>query len=80
MSYVYVLQSVGEPDRYYTGLGKDVEARLAAHNAGQSPHTSKFKPWRLISCHWFEQPQTAAAFERYLKSGSGRAFAQKRLR
>jgi putative endonuclease len=80
MHYVYVLQSVSDPTQFYTGLCKDVEARLRAHNAGQSPHTSKHKPWRLLSCHWFEQPETAAAFERYLKSGSGRAFAQKRLR
>jgi predicted GIY-YIG superfamily endonuclease len=80
MNYVYILQSLSEPDRFYTGLCKDVRSRLDAHNAGQSRHTSKYKPWKLVSCHWFEEPQTAAAFERYLKSGSGRAFAQKRLR
>jgi predicted GIY-YIG superfamily endonuclease len=57
-----------------------VQSRLTAHNAGQSPHTSKYKPWRLLSYHWFERQQTAAAFERYLKSGSGRAFALKRMR
>jgi predicted GIY-YIG superfamily endonuclease len=31
--FVYVLQSVRTPDRYYTGLTSDVPARLAAHNA-----------------------------------------------
>ncbi len=80
MNYVYILQSVGQPDQFYTGLCRDVEARLHAHNAGQSPHTVKYKPWKLLSFHWFERPETAAVFERYLKSGSGRAFAQKRLR
>ncbi len=80
MNCVYILQCIAEPDRFYTGLCKDVEARLAAHKAGQSPHTSKFKPWRFISSHGFEKPETAAAFERSLMSGSGRAFAQKRLR
>ncbi len=79
MNYVY-MQSLTEPDRFYTGLCKDMRSRLEAHNAGQSSHTSKYKPWKLVGCHWFEEPQTAAAFERYLKSGSGRAFAQKRLR
>ncbi|HEX8482925.1 MAG TPA: GIY-YIG nuclease family protein [Allosphingosinicella sp.] len=34
MNYVYILQSVSDPERFYTGLCKDVEARLAAHNAG----------------------------------------------
>ena len=80
MHYVYILQSVDHPDQFYTGLCKDVSSRLAAHNARQSPHTAKFAPWRLLSSHYFERPETAAAFERYLKTGSGRAFASKRLR
>jgi putative endonuclease len=78
--FVYTLQSIADPDQFYTGLTNDVSERLTAHDAGQSPHTSKFKPWRLISFHFFERPETAAAFERYLKSGSGRAFAKKHLR
>jgi predicted GIY-YIG superfamily endonuclease len=80
VNYVYVLQSIINPDEFYTGLCADVKQRLAAHNAGQSPHTSKYKPWRLVSAHYFADPAVAAAFERYLKSGSGRAFAAKRFR
>jgi len=80
MNYVYILQSVSHPDQIYTGLCNDVDARLSGHNAGQSPHTSKFRPWRLLSYHWFESEDTAVAFERYLKSGSGRAFARRHLR
>ena len=78
--FVYILQSTNHPEQFYTGLCLDVEHRLAAHNAGQSPHTAKYKPWKLLSFHWFERSETAAAFERYLKSGSGRAFAAKHLR
>jgi hypothetical protein len=37
MNYVYILQSVSHPDQFYTGLCKDVAARLSSHNAGQSP-------------------------------------------
>jgi len=80
VKYVYILQSLRQPDEFYTGLCADVQLRLAAHNAGQSQHTSKFKPWRLVSAHYFSDESVAAAFERYLKSGSGRAFAAKRLR
>jgi predicted GIY-YIG superfamily endonuclease len=80
MHFVYILQSISHPDQYYTGLCADVSARLSAHNAGQSPHTSKYKPWRLLCYHWFERQETAAAFERYLKSGFGRAFALRHLR
>ena len=80
MNYVYILQSLSHPDQFYTGLCADVETRLAAHNAGQSPHTSKYRPWHLLSHHYFADTSVAAAFERYLKTGSGRAFAAKRLR
>jgi putative endonuclease len=80
MNYVYILHSISHPGQFYTGLCKDVDARLVAHNAGQSPHTAKYKPWRLLSSHWFERPETAVAFERYLKTGSGGAFAIRHLR
>jgi putative endonuclease len=80
MNIVYILQSISDPEQFYTGLCEDVHARLSAHNAGQSPHTSKYKPWRLISYHYFSREDAAIAFERYLKSGSGRAFASKRFR
>lgn len=78
--HVYILQSIEYPNQFYTGLTNDVPDRLAAHNAGQSPHTSKYKPWRLLSAHYFDRPDAAASFERYLKTGSGRAFASKHLR
>ncbi|MGZ8335020.1 MAG: GIY-YIG nuclease family protein [Allosphingosinicella sp.] len=80
LNYVYILQSLKDPAQFYTGLCADVSKRLAAHNAGQSPHSSRHKPWRLVSFHYFEAPSTAAAFERYLKSGSGRAFALRHFR
>ena len=80
MNYVYILQSIDFPDRTYVGLADDLRKRLAAHNAGQSSHTSKFKPWRLITYVAFSDKAKAVAFERYLKSGSGQAFAKKRLR
>ena len=80
LNFVYIFQSVSEPDRFYTGLCCDVDARLRDRNAGKSRHTSKYKPWKLISFHYFERSETAAAFERYLKSGSGRAFALRHFR
>jgi predicted GIY-YIG superfamily endonuclease len=80
MNFVYILQSVEHPEQFYTGLCNDVQRRLEAHNAGQSLHTAKFKPWKLLSSHYFAHSETAVAFERYLKSGSGRAFALKHLR
>jgi putative endonuclease len=46
---------------------------------GGSPHTSKYRPWKLVAYFAFEEKSTAMAFEKYLKTGSGRAFAEKRL-
>ncbi len=79
MKYVYLLQSVSHPDQRYVGLTSDVQKRLTAHNAGQSLHTSKYLPWEIITFIAFTDESKAADFEKYLKSGSGRAFANKRF-
>lgn len=78
MKYVYILQSI-EADHFYIGLTDDIGGRLEVHNSGGSPHTSKYRPRRLKSYVAFSDPERAVAFERYLKSASGRAFAKKRL-
>jgi predicted GIY-YIG superfamily endonuclease len=80
MKYVYILQSVEFPAETYIGLTDNLRQRLAAHNAGQAKHTSKFKPWQLLTYVASSDEQKAVDFERYLKSSSGRAFAKKRLR
>ncbi|MBD3391493.1 MAG: GIY-YIG nuclease family protein [Chitinivibrionales bacterium] len=77
--YVYILQSASSRSRYYTGCTKDVQKRLDKHNSGQVPHTAKYPPWRVKTCIAFSDKRKAVAFERYLKSPSGRAFAKKRL-
>lgn len=79
MTYVYILQSVLFQERFYVGTTKDVSARLEEHNAGKGEHSSKHKPWRLKTYIGFSDEKKAFAFEKYLKSGSGRAFAKKRL-
>jgi len=80
MKYVYFLQSVDHPEQNYVGLADDLRSRFKTHNAGGSPHTAKYKPWRLVSHVAFSDHAKAVAFERYMKSASGRAFAKKRLR
>jgi predicted GIY-YIG superfamily endonuclease len=79
MWYVYIIRSVSNPDQEYTGATEDLRQRIAAHNAGKSAHTAKFKPWELLWYSAFSDKMTALAFETYLKSHSGRAFAKKRL-
>ena len=75
--YVYLLVDVATESHRYTGVTEDLTARLAKHNAGEVPHTSKFKPWKVEAYFAFETKEKAAAFEAYLKTGSGHAFANR---
>ena len=75
--FVYVLKTVDPGTRFYVGLTADVSARLVHHNEGHCPHTARYRPWELHVVIEFRDEQTALRFERYLKSGSGRAFAKR---
>ncbi len=77
---VYILQSESDSSRYYTGLTSNVAARLAAHNAGHSTHTASGQPWKIVVVVEFTNHDRALQFERYLKSGSGCAFAKRHFR
>ena len=77
MKYVYILQSLSHATEYYTGSTDNFTERLKAHNAGKSPHTAKYIPWKPVVVFYFADDQRAVDFERYLKSGSGRAFAKR---
>ena len=79
MYYVYLIESTAFPGQRYVGLTIDLKRRFQDHNNGKSPHTSKFRPWRLVTYVAFSSGTKAEAFERYLKSGSGHAFASKRF-
>jgi predicted GIY-YIG superfamily endonuclease len=77
MRYVYLLRSVSHSDQTYVGITDNLKRRLSDHNGGDSPHTAKWRPWKLVTAVAFADDAKAAAFEQYLKSGSGRAFATK---
>ncbi|MHC4714191.1 MAG: GIY-YIG nuclease family protein [Planctomycetota bacterium] len=79
MKYVYLLQSVPEPDKRYVGLTSDFQERLKQHNAGHSPHTARHRPWKTFVVVRFDDDEKAEAFEEYLKGGSGHAFANRHL-
>jgi predicted GIY-YIG superfamily endonuclease len=77
--YVYILHSGSHPDRFYSGFSTDIEKRLKCHNSGSVPATKPYHPWRIKTCIAFSDEIRARAFEQYLKTQSGRAFAKKRL-
>ena len=75
--FVYVLRNTNHDPDFYVGLTSDVNARLEDHNSGRCPHTVSRRPWQRHVVIEFSDERTAIHFERYLKSGSGRAFAKR---
>jgi predicted GIY-YIG superfamily endonuclease len=78
MFYVYILKSHPSPEgaeaHYYVGYTSDLKRRLAEHNRGDSPHTAKHLPWKLLNYFAFLSRRKAEEFEHYLKSRAGRRF------
>ena len=74
MIYVDLLESLQHAGERYVSVTRDLKTRIADHDAGKSPHTSKFRP-----CLAFSDEAKALAFERWLKQGSGHAFANRHL-
>jgi predicted GIY-YIG superfamily endonuclease len=79
MFFVYILSSINFPQKIYVGYTSDIEKRLAIHNDGGSEYTAKYKPWNLVGYVAFIDESKAITFEKYLKSGAGKAFASKHL-
>lgn len=77
MFYVYLLKLNNQ--KIYVGFTKNLKQRIQEHNSSKSPFTSKFRPVKLVFYSSFENEITAIKFEKYLKSGSGKAFRNKHL-
>ena len=75
--YVCILVSEIDKKHHYTRLTSELDERLKTRNAGQVPHTAKYRPWRIENAFAFRSREKAATFEKYLKSHSGRASASK---
>lgn len=77
--YVCILRSETDPKRFYVGRTEDLKERLMRHNRGEGPSLSKNKPWKIQIAIAFNESNKAVAFEKYLKSASGGAFAKNRF-
>lgn len=75
--FVYVLRSESDPTAHYVGCTSDVANRVEWHNFGPDGQTRLNRPWHPVVVIEFSNEVTALRFERYLKSGSGRAFAKR---
>jgi predicted GIY-YIG superfamily endonuclease len=75
--HVYILRL--RNGKHYVGRTNDLVRRIQEHNEGKCPYTRSFRPVRMVYYASFESQFLAIAFEKYLKSGSGRAFMRRHL-
>ena len=78
MYYIYIMKSLKDGS-LYKGFTEDLKERLKIHNQGGDDYTSRKRPWKLVWYCAFNDKKKALAFEKYLKSGSGRAFLKRHL-
>jgi predicted GIY-YIG superfamily endonuclease len=61
---VYLLNSLSHPKAHYVGITQNLQDRLHKHNAGEVPHTSALKPWKISVAIAFHDHFKATRFER----------------
>ncbi|MBT3904049.1 MAG: GIY-YIG nuclease family protein [Rhodospirillaceae bacterium] len=77
MWYVYILELKNSD--VYVGSTNDLRRRVKQHEKGQVKSTKPHLPATLKSYIAIPTEQKARELENYFKSGSGKAFANKRL-
>ena len=77
MYYVYILQSIDSPDKFYIGYTDDLKRRFKQHNNEHLGHTNKYRPWRIKDYFAIDDEFKAKKFEQFLKSQCGREFIKK---
>jgi len=78
MYKVYILESLKDGS-LYAGMTEDLAERLKAHNSGTSKYSSSKRPFKIVWYCVFKNKLKALEFEKYLKQGSGFAFARRHL-
>jgi len=78
MFFVYLLRCCD--GSIYIGYTKNIERRIAQHNAGQVSWTRSRLPASLIYRELFSTREKAVAREEMLKSGFGRKWIKKRFK
>lgn len=78
MYYCYILLSL-KSHIFYFGSAKDLKSRIEQHSRGEVKSTKCHRQWKLVWYGAFTTLKEARKFEKYLKTGSGKSFAYKRL-
>jgi putative endonuclease len=74
---VYIVRSETDASRHYVGITSNIRNRLEWHNQAPVGYGIRYRPWSLVVSMEFPDTAAAVRFEKYLKSGSGRAFAKR---
>ena len=74
---VYIVRSQSDPLRHYVGITSNIHRRVEWHNHAPAGYGTRYRPWSLVVSIEFPSTAEAVRFEKYLKSGSGRAFAKR---
>jgi len=77
MYCVYILWCSDK--RTYVGCTDNLKDRIERHKNGHVPATKSRLPVKLVCYFAFSNKYKAFDFEKYLKSGSGRAFLKRHL-
>lgn len=78
MYFVYILKSKKDGS-LYKGSTENLKQRIDDHNNGSAIYSSTKKPYKLVWYCAFPTKTQALQFEKYLKHGSGHAFAKRHL-
>lgn len=78
MYFIYVLKSLFHSN-HYIGITNNIERRFKEHNNGKCKYTRTKMPWAVIYTEIFKTRVEAVKREKFLKSGHGRDFLDKKL-
>jgi len=78
--YVYVLRSLADPTRMYSGTTKNWCGILDAHNSGKCSQSADGRPWGIDLLVPFTDEARALVFERYLKQRPAHRLGVTRLK
>jgi putative endonuclease len=73
---VYILFSM-DFKKHYTGFTSNLTQRILSYNELGKDWTSRYRPWKIIYTKEFDNKKEAMIYEKWLKSGVGRAFIKK---
>ena len=79
MFYVYILQSIEDPEIFYTGSTQDIERRLEEHNSSRNTGWTKNRKWKIVYLEAYLSRKYALRREKALKSGRAKIATRKRI-